>query len=132
MLTSRLFLMLTLGCALLTSGLVTLARVSGAVNPAGGFLAFSRFAERRSDIFVYDPNTQFTLNLTRTPNRSEDNPAWSRGGRLAFVADETGQMGLYVQDMNGGSAVRLLLTFAPMSDPTWANDQQLAYVSGED
>lgn len=133
MIISRLALGITLVLGLVSGGLLTLALLTGRNYPDGEFLAFEKIINRRSDIVVYDPVTRMTLNLTRTPEHNETYPVWSSGGRLAYITDETGQMGLYMRDLVRSSRpVRLLLTFAPMAYPVWWGDERLAYVSGED
>ncbi|NJN28972.1 MAG: hypothetical protein HC819_24955 [Cyclobacteriaceae bacterium] len=42
-------------------------------------------ADGNQDIYIYNLNTNETTNITNTPNRQEDYPAWSPDGRkIAF------------------------------------------------
>ena len=132
MLITRCALALSALLGLLIGAMTALALTGGRLSPFGDFLAYDRILSRRSDLFLYDPARQISLNLTRTRDYSESSAAWSNDGRLAYIVDEFGQVSLYVQDLENGRRIRAALTFAPMADPAWSPDGRLAYVSGED
>ena len=59
----------------------------------------------RGDLFLLDPETKRTRNLTRTPGANERYPMWSPNGqRFAYISDGSGEDQVYIQDEDGDHA----------------------------
>ena len=65
----------------------------------GRRIAFVSWQDGNQDIYVFNLDSQETINLTNTPNRHEDFPSWSPDGeRLAYSTVETGIETIFVLD----------------------------------
>lgn len=97
---------------------------TGAAGPAPeaprGLIGFVRTPADRADdpeIFVVDPQTRATRNLTRSPYPDLD-PAWSPDGRrLAYIYDSEGP-GLYLSRADGRGA--RLVSRRGLEAPAWS------------
>jgi TolB protein len=64
--------------------------------PTGDRIAFMRWSQGETDIYVMQRDGRKRRRLTRTHGADED-PAWSPdGGRIAFASERTGNYELYV------------------------------------
>lgn len=87
----------------------------------GRQIAFVSTRTGNKDIFVFDLNTQTVRNLTNTPTRDEDHPAWSPDGDyLAYSAVEAGAEKVFVQAVNQDGAEPTV--FRQGREPAWAPD----------
>ena len=93
----------------------------------GRKIAFVSLRDGNQDIFIFDLDTLETTNLTQSPNRAEDHPAWSPDGRfLAYSAWENGQEIVFVQSMDDLNSPPQTLGFG--SSPSWSpNGANLTY-----
>jgi TolB protein len=98
------------------------ADFSPAWSPIDGRqIAFVSWRDGNKDIFVFNLDTGETTNITNTPNRHEDYPAWSPDGRyLAFSAIEAGIETVFIKDMENPSAPAQALRQG--REPAWSPD----------
>jgi TolB protein len=79
-----------------------------------------------TEIFLVDPTTGDSTNLTRSPKSEERYPCWSPDGqRFAFTSDRDGAFNLYVADVDGRNVRRLTDLRAPAVAymPSWVGDR---------
>ncbi|RMG72111.1 MAG: hypothetical protein D6711_13665 [Chloroflexi bacterium] len=93
----------------------------------GRRIAFVSWRDGNQDIYVYNLDTNETINITNTPNRHEDYPAWSPDGQfLAYSAMDAGQEKVFVQNMNDLNQEPEV--FRVGREPVWSPDgRSIAY-----
>jgi TolB protein len=103
-------------------GLSDTADFSPAWDPsAGRRIAYVSWRDGSKDIYLLDLTTGITRNITNTPNRNEDHPAWSPDGEyLAFSAVEAGSEKIFVKAMDNLQAPAEV--FSQGREPTWSPD----------
>lgn len=85
----------------------------------GRSIAFVSTRDGNQEIYLLDLDTLDLTNLTNTPNRNEDYPAWSPDGRqLAYSALELGQELIFVRSVDNLNASPEVLGFGRM--PSWS------------
>ncbi len=86
----------------------------------GRRIAFVSWQEGNQDIYLFNLDSQTTTNLTNTPNRHEDFPAWSPNGeRLAYSAVETGIETIFVLNPTNPGQPEV---FGRGRTPAWSPD----------
>jgi TolB protein len=104
--------------------------------PDGTRVAFMGLAPGGWDIFVMDADGTNVINITKTAEVTEGNPAWSpTGATIAYDAagQSLGAAGIYVMNADGTGAT--LLTDHDMRDmePAWSPDgTRIAFVRWKD
>ena len=107
-------------------GLTTGARVS----PDGTKVAIILSVHGNPDLYVIDIATGHYRRLTKTPQASEGQPAWSPDGRqIVYVSNETRHPQLYIIDVESGVKRRLTSKGSQNVDPDWGPDGRIAYIS---
>lgn len=77
------------------------------ISPANNRIAYMSTQTGSWDIWVVDPETGSTTQLT-THAASDGLPTWSPNGRqIAFVSDRGGSWGIYVMDANGNNVEKV-------------------------
>lgn len=92
--------------------------------PSGREIAYVSLREGQSDIYLIsldDPSEDRAINITRSPDRSETDPAWSpNGAGLAFSAEEEGLTLVYAYpDWRAGGQPTLI---GQGREPAWSPD----------
>ncbi len=101
---------------------------SAAISPTGARAVFGA----RGEILTVPAEKGDIRNLTRSPDVSEIDPAWSPDGRwIAYFSDESGEYALHLRDQSGLGEVRKIDLGNPPSfyySPTWSPDsKKIAY-----
>lgn len=93
----------------------------------GRRIAFVSWRDGNQDIYVYNLDTYETINITNTPNRQEDYPAWSPDGQyLAYSATDAGQEKVFIQNINDLNAEPQVFRIG--REPVWSPDgRSIAY-----
>ena len=100
-----------------------------------GTIAFATNRDGDKNWEIYEVKVDGTglRNLSRCPEGSDIEPAWSPDGRkIAFVSDRNGFLNqdIYVMDADGSNQVRLTYDEAKDYDPAWSPDgKKIAFVS---
>lgn len=127
-------LVITVVTVVVLSG-VGFAALNGAVVSAQGgsgpgLVVFSSNRSGNYEIYVLDPNTGLSTQLTNNP-ANDISPVWSSdGSQIAFVSDRDGDYELYVMKADGTGLLQLTNNLAQDVQPRWQpGDQQIVYVS---
>ena len=100
-----------------------------------GTIAFATNRDGDKNWEIYEVKVDGTglRNLSRCPEGSDIEPAWSPDGRkIAFVSDRNGFLNqdIYLMDADGSNQVRLTYDEAKDYDPAWSPDgKKIAFVS---
>jgi Tol biopolymer transport system component len=125
----RYFLRLALVLIVLCAGAVVAARAAGGLLPKPPMLSFVSNMDWRHwiDIYVLDMERGVYANITRSP-AFEQQPAWSRDGRLAYVSNMDGEGGIYIREAND-STHNIFKGYRDVdSTPlSWSMDGRLAF-----
>lgn len=108
---------------------------SPAWSPDGRRIAFVSWRDGNQDIYVFNLDDQSTINVTNTPGRQEDYPAWypgADGDLLAYSAFDEGFEKIFVKPVDDPSAMPQVLSYGHA--PSWSpNGSSLVYtVSSSD
>ncbi len=86
----------------------------------GRRIAFVSWRDGNQDIYSFSLDDQTVLNLTRTPTRQEDHPAWSPDGDfLAYSAFDVGLEKVFVISADGVGSAQVI---AQGRAPAWSPD----------
>lgn len=89
-------------------------------NDDGRHIAFVSWRDGNQDIYSFSLDDQSVTNLTRTPNRHEDHPAWSPSGDfVAYSAYDVGLEKVFVVSADGVGGAQVL---AAGRAPAWSPD----------
>lgn len=116
----------------LTGGAIATV-ISGGVNtypvpsPDGTRIAFRKFFDNNSEVFVADSDGTKVRNLTDHP-AFDGWPAWSPDGkRIAFGSNRNSSYQIFVMDAVGGNVRLVANTEGRATAPKWAPDGQSIY-----
>jgi TolB protein len=116
----------------LASGAISTV-VSGGVNtypapsPDGRRIAFRKFADNNSEVFVADMDGTNVKNLTDHP-AFEGWPAWSPDGRrIAFAGNRAGNYQILVMNADGTDVKLVANTEGRATAPRWSPDGKTIY-----
>ena len=114
------------------SGQITTV-LSGGVNtypvesPDGRRIAFRKFADNNSEVFVMDADGQKVRNLTNHP-AFDGWPAWSPDSkRIAFASNRNSAYQIFVMDADGGNVKLVANTEGRATAPKWSPDGRTIY-----
>ena len=95
-------------------------------SPDGQKIAFVSFRNEPRDIYVMNPDGTNLINLTQSPERSDNYPSWSPDGKqIVFSAGD-----IWVMDADGASQRNLTNHIAGDRQPDWSPDgRQIAFTS---
>lgn len=103
------------------------AEFSPAWSPDGGSIAYTSWASGASqDIYVFSLQSQEIINLTNTPDRNEDYPAWfpdkdsENAGLIAYSAVDSGIEKVFVKSVNTPDVAAEAIGVG--RDPNWSPD----------
>jgi hypothetical protein len=125
---SRLLFMVVLVVALLLSTLGAPVLAQGETGP--GLVVFASNRSGNYEIYVLDPATGLTTQLTNNPANDID-PQWSPdGSQIVFASDRDGDYELYVMKPDGSDVRQLTNNEAQDIQPRWQpNGTYVVYVS---
>jgi uncharacterized protein YgiM (DUF1202 family) len=125
---SRLLLTLGLAASLLLTALGAPVLAQGQTGP--GLVVFASNRSGNYEIYVLDPATGLTTQLTNNPANDID-PQWSPDGtQIAFASDRDGDYELYVMKPDGSDVKQLTNNQAQDVLPRWQPDgTNIVYVS---
>ncbi|TVR23414.1 MAG: hypothetical protein EA396_04055 [Anaerolineaceae bacterium] len=87
----------------------------------GRQIAFVSWRDGSKDIFIFDLDSGTTRNITNSPDRHEDFPAWSPDGRyLAYSAMQSGIETVFIHDMQNPDEPAQ--PFRQGREPVWSPD----------
>jgi TolB protein len=116
----------------LASGKITTV-ISGGVNtypapsPDGRRIAFRKFIDNNSEVFVADADGSHVKNLTDHP-AFEGWPAWSPDGkRISFGANRNSSYQIFVMNSDGRDVRLVANTEGRATAPTWSPDGRSIY-----
>lgn len=92
-------------------------------SPDGRRIAFVSWRDGNQDIYVFNLDDQSVFNVTNTPNRQEDYPAWypdATGSLLAYSAVDEGAEKVFVKAVDDTGSAPQVLAFG--RTPSWAPD----------
>jgi TolB protein len=92
-------------------------------SPDGRRIAFVSWRDGNQDIYVFNLDDQSVFNVTNTPDRQEDYPAWypdATGSLLAYSAVDEGAEKVFVKAVDDAGAPPQVLAFG--RTPAWAPD----------
>lgn len=103
-------------------------------SPDGSEIAFISSRSGAADIYIMNADGTGEVNVTNTPDVSEEYPAWSPDGtRIAFTSSEDGNPEIYVMQRDGTGRIRLTTDSATDERPAWSPDgTQIAFNSDRD
>lgn len=95
-----------------------------------GLIVFASDRSGNYEIFVLDPQTGLTTQLTNDPGNDVE-PQWSPDGeQIVFASDRDGDYELYVMNADGTDLLKLTNNMAEDRQPRWQPDgQNIVYVS---
>lgn len=99
------------------------ADFSPAWAPGGRKIAFVSWRDGNQDIYVFSLDTFDVVNITNTPNRNEDYPAWHPNADveiIAYSAVDQGVEKVFVKDVNAPDAIAQPIGAG--RDPSWSPD----------
>lgn len=112
------------------SGLMTNTHIVG-MTPTwstDGRLAFSSNWSGNWEIYVYDLQTDSTVNVSN--HRNDDwSPSWSADGRLAYMSNRSRNADIYVLDLQSGVTIDVTDNNADDLYPKWSLDGRLVFMS---
>ncbi|MEW6579451.1 MAG: SH3 domain-containing protein [Chloroflexota bacterium] len=130
--TGRLLLTVALAFALAGVAFAALQGVAAlAQDDTGpGLIVFASDRSGNYEIFVLDPQTGLTSQLTNDPGNDVE-PQWSPDGeQIVFASDRDGDYELYVMNADGTDLLKLTNNMAEDRQPRWQPDgQNIVYVS---
>lgn len=86
----------------------------------GRHIVFVSWRDGNQDIYSFSLDDQSVVNLTQTPTRQEDHPAWSPDGdRIAYSAFDVGLEKVFVTSADGSGGAQVI---APGRAPAWSPD----------
>ena len=95
-------------------------------SPDGQKIAFVSFRDEPRDIYVMNPDGTNLINLTQSPERSDNYPSWSPDGKQIICS--TGD--IWVMDADGENQRNLTNHDASDANPDWSPDgRQIAFTS---
>jgi TolB protein len=101
-------------------------------SPDGRYIVFESVQKGNSDIYRIDVRTRAQRRLTTSPAPDED-PSWSRKGRIAFTSARDGNREIYVMDANGKGVRNITRSPASDRNPSWSPDgNSVAFDSDRD
>jgi dipeptidyl aminopeptidase/acylaminoacyl peptidase len=128
-------LVLTIVTVFMLSGVSFAALNGAAVFAQGGasgpgLVVFTSNRSGNYEIYVLDPNTGLSTQLTNNPANDVD-PVWSSdGSKIVFASDRDGDYELYLMKSDGTGLLQLTNNLAQDVQPRWQpGDQQIVYVS---
>lgn len=85
-------------------------------------IVFVKEVDGNTELFLAQKSSGDTIRLTNTPSREESFPTWSSDGRfITYVGGEEENPGIYVLDIDTGSARRVIPGFDD-AIPSWSPD----------
>ncbi len=127
-------LLLTAVLAFALAGIAFAALQGAAVLAQGdtgpGLAVFASDRSGNYEIYVLDPQTGLTTQLTNDPGNDVE-PQWSPDGeQIVFASDRDGDYELYIMNADGTDLVKLTNNMAEDRQPRWQPDgQHIVYVS---
>jgi TolB protein len=105
-------------------------------SPSGRHLAFISWRDGNPDLFLFsldDARDEASINISRTPDIEEDNPAWHPGGDyIAFMGREGSRQLIYIQAMRNNLPAAEPYAATEGKDPTWSpNGDSVLYAYDE-
>ena len=93
-------------------------------SPDMTHIAYTGFADNKSDVFVIDLSDLTVEQITATPFL-DYSLSWSPDGtRVAFTSDRDGDSEIYVMDPGGANLTQLTFNTATDEKPSWSPDGQ--------
>ena len=90
------------------STLAALGQIGRGADPGNGHIIACSFRTGDTELFVVDPSSGDSRNLTRSPDSKERYPSCSTdGSKVAFNSDRDGTHNLYVIDLDGSNLRQL-------------------------
>ena len=128
--TGRLLLTVALAFALAGVAFAALQGVAvlAQADTGPGLIVFASDRSGNYEIYVLDPQTGLTTQLTNDPGNDVE-PQWSPDGeKIVFASDRDGDYELYIMNADGTDLVKLTNNMA--ESPRWQPDgQNIVYVS---
>ncbi len=130
--TGRLLLTVALAFALAGVAFAALQGVAvlAQADTGPGLIVFASDRSGNYEIYVLDPQTGLTTQLTNDPGNDVE-PQWSPDGeKIVFASDRDGDYELYIMNADGTDLVKLTNNMAEDRQPRWQPDgQNIVYVS---